>query len=219
MDSSDNFKKRYRQSSVLAEKDTRERLLDAATALFAEHGISATTVAKIAARVGVTSAMVHYYFKNRDHLLDAIVEERIMRFHAHVWDLMADSEDDPFTLVKGVVARIIEVADLMPWLPSLWIREIVSEGGLLLEKMLQRVTNEQKNQQFCDCISKSQKQGVINPNIDPRLLFTSIIGLTMLPLAAAKIWHRIPDLAGVSKDELNRHVTALLMQGLVNPAA
>ena len=65
-----------------AGKDTRERLLDAASVLFAERGIAATTIARIAAHVGVTSAMIHYYFKTRDQLLDAIVEERIMRFIA-----------------------------------------------------------------------------------------------------------------------------------------
>ena len=108
---------------------TREQLLDAATTLFAERGIASTTVAQIAEHVGVTSAMVHYYFKTRDQLLDAIVEERIMRFTAIVWETFSGSEADPVALVKGLVARIIKACDTMPWLPPLWIREIVNEGG------------------------------------------------------------------------------------------
>ncbi len=201
------------------EDTTREQLLDAATTLFAERGVAATTVAQIAAHVGVTSAMVHYYFKTRDQLLDAIVEERIMRFTAFVWDSLIGSEADPIALVKGLVDRLIKACDAMPWLPPLWIREIVNEGGLLREKTLQHISlSLERQRQFAECISAGQKRGEVNEAIDPRLLYTSIIGLTLLPMAAAKIWSRIPILEGVGKDDLARHVTELLMHGLANPA-
>jgi AcrR family transcriptional regulator len=203
--------------SALPAGEIREQLLDAATSLFAERGIAGTTVAQIAAHVGVTSAMVHYYFETRDHLLDTIIEERIERFIAYVWDPIDVNEADPFTMVKDLVIRIIKASDLMPWLPPLWIREIVNEGGLLREKMLQRIPVE-KPMQFGKSIAAGQKQGIVNPDIDPRWLFMSIIGLTMLPLAAAKIWNRVPALAGLNKDDLARHVIALLMNGLTSPS-
>ncbi len=204
--------------SAKAEDTTREQLLDAATTLFAEQGIAATTIAQIAAHVGVTSAMVHYYFKTRDQLLDAIVEERIMRFTTMVWDSFTGSEPDPITLVKGLVARLIEACDIMPWLPPLWIREIVNEGGLLREKTMQRISLD-RQQKFVECVSAGQKRGEVNEGIDPRFLFMSIVGLTLLPLAAAKMWNRVPTLEGLGKDDLARHVTALLMHGLINPSA
>src|SRR5512136_3129786 len=202
-------------ASTKGDDTTREQLLDAATTLFAERGIAATTVAQIAAHVGVTSAMVHYYFKTRDQLLDAIVEERIMRFTAIVWDSFSGSEADPIALVKGLVARIIKACDTMPWLPPLWIREIVNEGGLLREKTMQHISLD-RQRRFAECVSAGQKRGEVNEGIDPRLLYMSIIGLTLLPMAAAKIWSRIPILEGVGKDDLARHVTALLMHGLAN---
>ncbi len=204
-------------SSAKGDDTTREQLLDAATTLFAEHGIAATTIAQIAAHVGVTSAMVHYYFKTRDQLLDAIVEERIMRFTAIVWDPFTGSEADPISLVKGLVAQIIKACEIMPWLPPLWIREIVNEGGLLREKTMQRISLD-RQKKFVECISAGQKRGEVNEGIDPRLLYMSIVGLTLLPLAAAKIWNRIPTLEGLGQDDLARHVTALLMHGLTNPS-
>jgi TetR/AcrR family transcriptional regulator len=199
--------------SAKPDDTTREQLLDAATTLFAENGIAATTIARIAAHVGVTSAMVHYYFKTRDQLLDAIVEERIMRFTAIVWDSFTGSDADPISLVRGLVARIIKACEVMPWLPPLWIREIVNEGGLLREKTMQHVSFD-RQMKFAECVSAGQKRGEINKGIEPRLLYMSIVGLTMLPLAAAKIWNRIPTLEGLGKDDLARHVTALLMHGI-----
>jgi len=49
----------------------REKILDSALTLFAAHGIAGTTIAQIVKNSGDTSAMVHYYFGNREDLLDA----------------------------------------------------------------------------------------------------------------------------------------------------
>jgi hypothetical protein len=85
------------------------------------------------------------------------------------------------------------------------------------EKMLGRIPAE-KHKKFKECITLGQKQGVVNPDVDPRLLFMSIIGLTMLPLATAKLWNQVPALVGLNKDDLARHVIALLIHGLTNPS-
>lgn len=203
--------------SGTAARDTREQLLDAATALFAEQGIAATSLAQIAARVGVTSAMIHYYFKSRDQLLDMIVEERIKGFISFVWDPIAGRGNDPFSLVKGLVSRIIRASELMPWLPPLWIREIFNEGGQLREKIFQHLPFD-KFKEFGECIAAAQQRGLVNAGLEPRLLYLSIIGLTVFPLATARIWNRIPTLEGLNTEQLARHVTALLMHGLTNPS-
>src|SRR6266851_5107682 len=79
--------------------NVREHLLDTATRLFAERGIAATT-AQIAADADVTSALVHYYFTNRERLLDAVVDERLALAAEFVWRPAAeDSASDPFALV------------------------------------------------------------------------------------------------------------------------
>ena len=59
----------------------------------------------------------------------------------------------------------------------------------------------------------------MNPGLNPQLLFMSIIGLTMLPLSMAKSWDRIPLIGNVSKQDLTRHVVALLMNGLSVPGS
>ena len=201
---------------AVADKDTRERLLNAATALFAEQGIDATTMAEIAARVGVTSAMVHYYFKTRAQLLDAVTEERIVPFITGVGELITGNNDDPCSLVKALVSRIIHAAELMPWLPPVWIREIANEGGQLRERMLQRIPVEKQNQ-LGTCLAEGQKRGAVNPGINPYLLFVSIIGLTLFPLAVQDIWKRFPTLKKLNNEGLVNHATSLLLFGLAGP--
>ena len=201
-----------------ASHDVRAQLLAAAVALFSEQGVAGTTVAEFAQRAGVTSAMVHYYFKTKDQLLDAVVAEKLIgEFIAFVSGGMVGKGDDPFALTEGLVLRIVKASDAMPWLPPLWVREVISAGGALREKLIQRV-NLDKQEQFKACIAMGQKRGLVNPEINPQLMFMSIVGLTMLPLSMAKDWDRIPLIGKVSKSDLARHVIALLMHGLDVPA-
>jgi AcrR family transcriptional regulator len=204
---------------VVEDFDVREHMLDLATQLFAERGIAATTVAQIAAAAGVTSAMVHYYFINREQLLDAIVEERLARAVAFVWGVSPRTpanESDPFVLVHELVERLFEVTERMPWLPSLWMREIVNEGGLLRDRMIKRVPLEQIKR-FAARIEKAQQAGTANPALEPMFLFNSILALVMLPLATAKIWHSVRGMSTLDRDVLHRHVSALLTSGLLPP--
>jgi AcrR family transcriptional regulator len=110
------------------ERDARELLLAAATDLFAQHGVAATTFAVIAKRAGLTPAMVHYYFKSREQLLDAVVEERIAPLIAAVWNPV-EAGMAPDELIRGVVERMLAGIERMPWIPSTWMREVLNEGG------------------------------------------------------------------------------------------
>jgi TetR/AcrR family transcriptional regulator len=196
--------------------DGRAQLLDAAIRLFAERGIAATTFVEIGAHAGVTAAMVHYYFKNREQLLDAVVEERLQPFISAVWDPVTENGDDPLTMLRGVVHRIIEAADQMPCVPSLWVQEVLSESGMLRERVLKRLPVGSLAH-LSACLSTAQHQGSINPDIDPGLIVLSVLGLTMMPLAAAKIWSRLPHGGALNKNTLARHVTALLAHVLSKP--
>ncbi|MGE2737671.1 TetR/AcrR family transcriptional regulator [Mycolicibacterium vaccae] len=52
----------------------RERVLDAALELFADHGVSGTSLQMIADRLGVTKAAVYYQFHSKDEIALAVVK-------------------------------------------------------------------------------------------------------------------------------------------------
>src|ERR1700739_4932147 len=149
------------------DSDARGQLLDAAIALFAERGIANTTVAQIAAAGHVTSAMVHYWFDTRERLLDAVVEERLApRFHA-VWDPADVEHGATLEVVRGIVRRMFDVTEKAPWLPSLWLREIVSEGGLLRERALRHIPAVKKAAGFGQNVARGKERGEVNEGIEP----------------------------------------------------
>jgi len=56
--------------------ETKERVLDAAERLFAEHGYAATSLRSIVAAAGVNLAAIHYHFHSKEALLEAVIVRR-----------------------------------------------------------------------------------------------------------------------------------------------
>lgn len=56
------------------DQDTREHLLNVAAQIFYEKGFHGARTQEIADRAGVNKAMLHYYFRNKEQLFDAVFE-------------------------------------------------------------------------------------------------------------------------------------------------
>jgi TetR/AcrR family transcriptional regulator len=192
--------------------DARELLLDAALSLFAEQGIAGTTIAEIAVQAGVTPAMVHYYFTNRDRLLDALVRERLQRILTTVWSPVTAS-NEVVPMLRGLVQRILRAVELNPWLPSLWIREIATEGGQLRSRLLKTLPFEYV-QHLISVVTAAQRRGEVIPQLEPRLMPVSVIGLTLLPLAAIGIFQQIAPMRSVNRADIARNAEALLVNAV-----
>jgi TetR/AcrR family fatty acid metabolism transcriptional regulator len=61
--------------------DKRERILDAAERVFAQHGFFAARVSEIAKQAGVADGTIYLYFKSKDELLISLFESRMERFN------------------------------------------------------------------------------------------------------------------------------------------
>ena len=55
--------------------EPRAEILAVATRLFAERGVTASTMAEIARRSGLQQSSLYYYFRNKEQVLDEIVAE------------------------------------------------------------------------------------------------------------------------------------------------
>jgi AcrR family transcriptional regulator len=60
----------------MATADTKDRILDAAEALFARQGFSSTSLRSVIAEAGVNLAAVHYHFGPREELIRAVFARR-----------------------------------------------------------------------------------------------------------------------------------------------
>nr|WP_175226019.1 TetR/AcrR family transcriptional regulator [Paraburkholderia humisilvae] len=202
-----------RPSGAARAPEQRARLLDVAITLFARQGIVDTTLGAIARDAGYTPAMVHYYFKTRDQLIDVLIDERFTPLRNALGSAFREHGDDPVAAITELARRLVAMAGEYPWFPSLWVREVISEGGLLKKRMSERFGDTHQKATFAR-IAKWQKEGRLNPDLEPSLLFVSILGLTILPLAASNAWRNDPARSRLTAADIARHALALLTNGV-----
>lgn len=193
--------------------EQRTRLLDAALNLFARQGIVDTTLGAIAREAGFTPAMVHYYFKTRDQLLDVLIDERFLPLRTAIGGAFEANSDDPVAAITQVARGFVEIATQNPWFPPLWVREVISEGGLLRQRMHERFGHTHHKASVAR-IEQWQKEGRLNPDLEPSLVFLTLLGLTILPLATSKMWRNDPARRSLTSDDIARHAVAMLMHGV-----
>jgi TetR/AcrR family transcriptional regulator len=196
----------------------RERLLDAAVSCFTTDGITAASLRSIAVKAGVTPAMVNYYFGSKQRLLDAFVAERVLPLVAELGDGIRAAGEDPRALVAAFVHGLHAAVRRSPWLPALWLREVISENGALREVLFNQISKHVPRV-LAARFAALQQEGALAAGLEPRLLVVSLIGLTLFPLAAEPIWRRVFDAADIDYARLESHTLALLDHGFGGPHA
>ncbi|WP_433307237.1 TetR/AcrR family transcriptional regulator [Actinoplanes sp. CA-030573] len=85
----------------------RERLLAAALDLFAEHGVTGTSLQMIADRLGVTKAAVYHQFQSKDDIVVAVIDpamDRLGEIAAH-----AEAQRGPAARREAVLAGVVQL--------------------------------------------------------------------------------------------------------------
>lgn len=202
--------------------DRREHLLDVALDLFSRHGVAGTSLAAIAAGAGVNPALVHYYFGGRQQMQQVVFVERVMPAIDSVVaavepQVTGDDADDPAALARRFVDAMAAMVAHRPWFPSLWIREVVCDGGALRDALLAHIV-QARPQRLVARFAQAQQADRLAPGIEPRLLMVSLIGLTLFASAAGPVWRRLFDADDIDDAALAAHAIALLEAGLRPPA-
>jgi AcrR family transcriptional regulator len=87
----------------------RERVLQAAVALFAEHGVHGTSLQMIADRVGVSKAAVYYQFHSKEDIALEVLRpsiEDIARF-IRIAEALPDAQQQRAVAVSGLVEMVV----------------------------------------------------------------------------------------------------------------
>jgi len=103
----------------VARSSARERLLDCAEALFAEHGLEGVSLRAINAAAGLSAAALHYHFGSQQALLEAILERRMPALMERRRELLDELEGRP----DPISARDVLEALMRP------LTELLSDGG------------------------------------------------------------------------------------------
>lgn len=83
-------------------QETRQRILDAAEAVFHRQGVSHTSLAHIASEAGVTRGAIYWHFKDKADLFDAMIQRVIGPAEAGCLDPALLEVDDPLAAMRAL---------------------------------------------------------------------------------------------------------------------
>ncbi|MCL2658260.1 MAG: TetR family transcriptional regulator [Betaproteobacteria bacterium] len=75
-------------------RDTRERILEEAEALFAEHGFDGASMRMITSRAGVNLAAANYHFRTKEALFQAVFQRRMDQLNSARAKALAEMENE-----------------------------------------------------------------------------------------------------------------------------
>lgn len=106
--------------------NTEQQILDVAQELFLDKGFALTTTTEIARRVGCNQALVHYYFRTKEHLFEKIFEKKFILFTSAI-SLTELKRHELKDVVEIIITKHLEMICDNPKLPFLVVNEITTK--------------------------------------------------------------------------------------------
>jgi len=177
------------------DKQTEEKIFEAATEVFVEKGMDGTRMQHIADRAGINKSLLHYYYRTKDRLFEAVFEkiaDQMFRKFAPVFDENLSLEEK----IRFFYREHIEFLKKNPRLPSFILNEI-NRNPERIRKLLRNIDFDN----LWKTIENQHKDELKKYNIDRKKipqLMTSIASLSVFPFAARGIFEVIFEKTGTS---------------------
>jgi TetR/AcrR family transcriptional regulator len=199
------------------EPDSRTAILDAAEQLFARQGFRGTTIKQIAAAARVNSALLYYYFADKETLYREMLGRLIRSFGAAGVSLLA-AGDGPADALRRFVEGVVEFMLARPHAPRLLARELADHQMRHAEPEMLHI-NAGMYARLCDVIRHGQHEGVFRADLDPRFAAVSTVSqiawmLVARPAIGILLGEGIGGTSDATVRSYAQHVVAFTLAGL-----
>src|SRR6478752_4929432 len=185
-----------------ADPETRDTILAAAAELFAARGYAGTTIKEIASKAGVNSALLYYYFEDKEGLYRAVLAHLIEASSRQIGASLTNAPSPE----EGVRRFVTAQADRFfanRTFARLLLRELMDHGAVRLEVPLSAVIAN-AFRPLAEQIIAGQASGVFRTDIDPRFAVLSTVAQVAYftlaqPLVAQLMGHEGPAPAETSR--------------------
>jgi len=177
-----------RRRAQTTDRETEQRILDAARRVFTRRGTAGARMQEIASEAGVNQALLHYYFRSKERLSIAVFQQMAATlFPALIQTLGSDQTIEE--KIDAIVALYLENLSRNPFLPGYLISELHHHPDRL-PHMLATATGIDPARMLAQVFARLGQQidaevraGRMRP-IAPQQFAANLISLCVFPFAA-----------------------------------
>ena len=159
---------------------TEEKIFDAAFKVFQLKGFKGARMQEIADEAGINKAMLHYCFKNKELLFEAVFMNAFGKLAPQINEIFK-SQDSIFEKIKKFTDSYISFVMNYPFLPQFIIQEM-NNNPEFVTKFLKK-ENRPDPTKLIHQIENEIKLGILKP-INPKQLLIDIFSMTFFSFAA-----------------------------------
>lgn len=190
-----------------------DELLDAALALFVEHGYAHTSVAQIARAAGVSKGAVYLYFPSKQALLEGLVKRAVRPVSTAA---LAALQIPPGNTRAALAAFLRQIAHRLSdpqaiAVPRIVLREAAAAPEIA--EMYRREILAPTLPVLADMIRQGIASGELR-DVDPELTIRSIMGPIVIHLLLSEVFGVTPK-GGLSLPALIDNHLDILFHGLI----
>ena len=213
---------RGRPQNPQQQEQTRLALKQAARTLLAQKPYRSISIRELATQAGTQSAMVSYYFANKEGLFISLLEDSSARRLGLLNTLQQQLQAQPSGQRAQILAMLIDkMLDMIlsePWLIQLMRDEVMSSESALRQHFIE-VMPKRLIGGMLALIQTLQQSGDIDPQLNTQFAATTVFSNVFFPLIAAPI---VAPLLAVSPevvagDAWRSHVKTMVLRALGAP--
>lgn len=162
--------------------NTEEKILEAAKSVFLNKGMDGARMQEIADEAGINKALLHYYFRSKERLFEAIFGEIIKFAFPKITRIIA-SDLGIVSKIEQFVDAYLEILMKHPFIPGFIMKELSRDPSSLIKMVMKFGFNPQI---VFTQIEEAMDRGEII-RMDPRHLAVNVISMCVFPFAARPI--------------------------------
>lgn len=173
----------------------KQQIIQAALSLVSSHGLKGLSIAGIASRVGLVPSAIYRHFKNKEQVIDAILDLIRERLLANVRMVTGETADVLERLLRLLMLHIQLIRENQGILRLVFSEEVMN--GPQERKARVQATVETYLRAVAEIVHQGQKAGVIRSDLEAGSVSVAFLGMIQ---PAAILWH-----LSAGKFDLTRH--------------
>lgn len=167
-------------------EDTEQKIIKAAREVFIEKGLQGARMQEIADKAGINKALLHYYFRSKDKMFDAVFQD-IIREIVPVFSEKMKGEQNINELLRVFIGFYNDTFRKNPYLPQFFFHEIWQHPDKLAAFIKAQDINPEKLMKAnIDKLPKSDDTPFFVQH-----MFANVLGMTLFPHIARPLFQRI----------------------------